>query len=56
MTAEETRAILTIALLAAFADGQKHERERDEIRRIAEGLSSDDAVRLPAIGVARERA
>ncbi len=49
MTAEETRAILTIALLAAFADGQKHERERDEIRRIAEGLSSDDAVRLPAL-------
>lgn len=49
MTAEETRAVLTVSLLAAFADGAKHDRERDEIRRIAEGLSQDDAVRLPAL-------
>lgn len=49
MTADETRAVLTVSLLAAFADGAKHDREREEIRRIAEGLSQDDAVRLPAL-------
>jgi len=31
----EQRALLTIALLAAFADGAKADREREEIRRIA---------------------
>ena len=49
MTASETRAILTVSLLAAFADGDKHERERAEIRRIAEGLSQSDAVHLPTL-------
>jgi uncharacterized protein (DUF697 family)/tellurite resistance protein len=39
MNAQEQRAILTVALLAAFADGGKSEREREEIRRIAEGLA-----------------
>ena len=32
------RAILTVALLAAFAGGAKHDRERDEIRCIADVL------------------
>ena len=49
MTAPETQAILTVSLLAAFADGDKHERERDEIKRIAEGLSQADAVHLPTL-------
>lgn len=49
ITASETRAILTVSLLAAFADGDKHERERDEIKRIAEGLSQADAVHLPTL-------
>lgn len=49
MTDSETRAVLTTALLAAFADGSKHERERAEIRRIAEGLASTDAVHLPTL-------
>ncbi|HET7865167.1 MAG TPA: TerB family tellurite resistance protein, partial [Burkholderiaceae bacterium] len=49
MTASETRAILTVSLLAVFADGDKHERERDEIKRIAEGLSQTDAVHLPTL-------
>ncbi len=49
MTEQETRAVLTISLLAAFADGAKHERERAEIRRIAEGLAQDDAVHLPTL-------
>lgn len=49
MTESETRAVLTTALLAAFADGSKHERERAEIKRIAEGLGSNDAVHLPTL-------
>mgnify|MGYP000943656570 CR=1 FL=1 len=49
MSPAETQAVLTVSLLAAFADGQKHDRERDEIRRIAEGLSNDDSVRLPTL-------
>lgn len=49
MTETETRAVLTVALLAAFADGSKHERERAEIKRIAEGLSQSDAVHLPTL-------
>lgn len=46
---EETRAVLTLCLLAAFVDGEKHEREREEIKRIAEGLSTDDALHLPTL-------
>ncbi len=49
MTETETRGVLTVALLAAFADGSKHERERAEIKRIAEGLSQSDAVHLPTL-------
>ena len=37
------RALLTIALFAAFADGSKHEDEREEIRRIADSLSDENA-------------
>jgi uncharacterized protein (DUF697 family)/tellurite resistance protein len=49
MQAHETRAIVTLSLLAAFVDGDKHERERAEIKRIAEGLSQADGVNLPAL-------
>lgn len=38
MTAEEQRALLAVALLAAFADGNKSEAERDEVKRIAANL------------------
>ncbi len=38
MTAEEQRALLAVALLAAFADGNKSETERDEVKRIAANL------------------
>ena len=41
MNPEQQRAILAIALYAAFADGAKHDRERDEIRRIAESLGNE---------------
>ena len=41
MNPEQQRAILAMALFAAFADGAKHDRERDEIRRIAESLGNE---------------
>lgn len=41
MQAQEQRALLAIALLAAFADGDKDERERQEIKRIAESLAGE---------------
>lgn len=41
MNAREQEAVLTIALLAAFADGAKDEREREEIRRIADSLAGE---------------
>lgn len=40
MNPEQQRAILTLTLFAAFADGEKHAREREEIRRIAESLAN----------------
>ena len=49
MTAEETKAILTVSLLAAFVDGNKHEREREEIRKIAQGLTGDEGIHLPSL-------
>ena len=49
MTPTETQAIVTVSLLAAFADGDKHERERAEIKRIADGLSQADGVHLPTL-------
>jgi uncharacterized protein (DUF697 family)/tellurite resistance protein len=49
VTPSETRAIITLSLLAAFVDGEKHERERAEIKRIAEGLSQADGVQLPML-------
>ncbi len=41
MTPESQRAILAITLHAAFADGAKHDREREEIRRIADALATE---------------
>ena len=48
-TRERDKALLTIALFAAFADGSKHEREREEIRGIAESLSGDNAPDVRAL-------
>ncbi len=31
-------SVLTLCLMAAFADGEKHEREREQIRKIAESF------------------
>ncbi len=49
MTPQEIHAILTLSLLAAFVDGDKHERERAEIKRIAEGFSGDESLHLPSL-------
>jgi len=43
MTAEEQRALLAVALLAAFADGDKSEAEREEVKRIATTLGGQAA-------------
>ncbi len=41
MNPEQQRALLAITLFAAFADGEKHDREREEIRRIADDLAGE---------------
>lgn len=43
MHTADQKAILAIALHAAFADGTKDDREREEVRRIADALASDTA-------------
>ncbi len=50
MQAQDQKAILAIALQAAFADGTKDDREREEIRRMAESLATESsAVDLRAL-------
>lgn len=49
MTLDEQRAILGLCLHAAFADGVKDDREREEVRRIAESLSGN----APGLDMAR---
>lgn len=49
MTAEETRSILTIALMAAFADGLKDEVERAAVKRVAEALGPEAGFDLPGL-------
>jgi uncharacterized protein (DUF697 family)/tellurite resistance protein len=41
MTTTEQQAILSIALLAAFADGQKADSEREAIRQLADSLGHE---------------
>jgi uncharacterized protein (DUF697 family)/tellurite resistance protein len=49
MNPQETRSVLTIALMAAFADGLKDERERAAVKRVAESLGADAGLDLPAL-------
>ena len=44
----QTKSILTVALMAAFADGLKDEREREAIRKLAETLGAEASIDLPA--------
>jgi uncharacterized protein (DUF697 family)/tellurite resistance protein len=49
MTEQEQTALLAISLMAAFADGAKGERERAELKTIAESLSAGAKVNLAAL-------
>ena len=49
MNAQETRSILTIALMAAFADGMKDERERAAVKRVADVLGPEAGFDMPAL-------
>jgi uncharacterized protein (DUF697 family)/tellurite resistance protein len=49
MNAKEQQAILTLCLMAAFADGGKDERERAEIKRIADSLAGDGDLNVAAL-------
>jgi uncharacterized protein (DUF697 family)/tellurite resistance protein len=49
MNAQETRAIMSIALMAAFADGLKDERERAAVKRVAEALGPEAGFDLPGL-------
>ncbi|HNR91122.1 MAG TPA: hypothetical protein PKO41_01735 [Dokdonella sp.] len=43
MNEQEQRSVPALSLMAAFADGGKHEREREEIRRIAGSTDGQSA-------------
>jgi tellurite resistance protein len=49
MNQQEIRSILTVALLGAFADGMKDERERAAVKRVADALGPDAGFDLPAL-------
>ena len=48
MTSEQTKAVLTVALMAAFADGLKDDRERERIKELAARLPAE-GIDLPAL-------
>lgn len=48
MTSDEHKAILTLALMAAFADGENEETEREALKGIAASLAGAGATSLPA--------
>jgi uncharacterized protein (DUF697 family) len=49
MTSDEQSAILSIALMAGFADGRKNDAERDEIRSILGAMPGAAEANLPAL-------
>ena len=40
LTQSEIESILTICLLASFADGEKHDDERQQIKKITDSLAA----------------
>ena len=46
MSDTENQAIMTLAVMAAFADGSKHSSERNELSAIASSLGLDNKVQL----------
>jgi uncharacterized protein (DUF697 family)/tellurite resistance protein len=49
MDAQQTKATLTVALMAAFADGLKDDREREAVKQVADALGGESGVDLPAL-------
>lgn len=49
MNPQDSRSVVTLCLMAAFVDGQKHDREREEVRRIAESLAEAGGIHLPTL-------
>jgi len=49
MTDREQSAVLTLCLMAAFADGAKDDRERAQLKDIADSLSASGGVNLAAL-------
>jgi len=49
MSQDEIRSIITIALMAAFADGMKDEHERAAVKQLAEALDADGSLNLAAL-------
>jgi uncharacterized protein (DUF697 family)/uncharacterized tellurite resistance protein B-like protein len=49
MTDQEQKAITTLVLMAAFADGTNHATERTEVTRVVESLSQNSALNLAAV-------
>ena len=49
MDAQQTRATLTVALMAAFADGLKDDREREAVKQVADALGGESGIDLPAL-------
>jgi tellurite resistance protein len=41
LTTSETEAILTLCIIASFADGDKHDREREQLKKITGSLAGD---------------
>lgn len=49
MNEQEQKSVLTVCLMAAFADGGKNEQERAQVRRIFESLAPGGAMDLPGL-------
>jgi uncharacterized protein (DUF697 family)/tellurite resistance protein len=49
MNDQQQKSILTLCLMAAFADGAKHERERAEVKRIAEALAGEASINIATL-------
>lgn len=49
MSEQEQQAVMTVCLMAAFADGANDEGERAQIKRISESLASGSSIDLPGL-------
>jgi len=49
MNEQEQKAVLTLSLMAAFADGNKDASERAELKRIADALAGEGSINLAAL-------